>query len=155
VSNPPPADLERWSRPMLVREVERLRSIVREHAESPGSDPRQAATDSPITDLANDLNARGGVLLDVRKAVHMDTVDVSLVDEHGGADSIFAFLVLAGRINYATDRVNHAYLLSADGAAGIVSEITALAIRANTHPDTAKFATDFKEAVDRRMEELT
>src|SRR5688572_26756051 len=120
-------ELKGWSKNELIREVERLRAVTREHAEQLGDEP--ARDGGSMVDVAGDPHARGGVLLDVRNAVLVDAVDVCLVDSKSDTDPIHLALQLAGRINTRDDRATHLYLLNEDGAAGIVSELVALATR--------------------------
>jgi hypothetical protein len=156
VSGPPPENLKDWSKNMLVREVTRLRAIVREHAEHRGDDPRAAATTgAAMVDVAGDPYAAGGVVLDTRAAVLMESVDVVLVDTKRD-EPVVMLLALGGRINYSTDRVEHAYLFGPDGAAGLVSQLVALAARASGMKGGhgARFAAEFQADLDRRMGEL-
>jgi hypothetical protein len=155
VSKPPPEDLKDWSKNMLVREVQRLRAVLREHAERPGGDPREAATTgSAITDVAGDPHARGGVILDARAAVLMEGVDVALFDTKQG-ERVAMMMTLSGRINYSTDRVEHAYMFGPDGAAGLVSELVGLASRAGgAGGHGERFAAEFQADLERRMKEL-
>ena len=48
MTDPPPDDPNAWSKNDLVRELRRLRAILRERAERPGNDPRQQATTGAI-----------------------------------------------------------------------------------------------------------
>jgi hypothetical protein len=141
----------KWPKGELAKEVARLRAILREHAERPGDDPRQASTPDPI--IGGSPHGRGDALLDARSAVLMDSIDVSLADMKRG-DTLAMMLVLAGRINYADDRVTHAYIFGPDGAAGIVSELIGLASRAagaHGDPNAERFAAEFKADLERRM----
>lgn len=156
MSGPPPDDLQYWAKNELVREVRRLRAVMHEHAERRGDDPRTAATTgAAITDVAEDPHAVGGVVLDARAAVLMDSVDVTLVDTKGHKDPLRMMMALAGRINYAADRVEHAYLLGPDGAAALVSQLIGLASRAaGVGGHGERFAAAFKVDLERRMEDL-
>jgi hypothetical protein len=148
----PPDDLKSWSKNNLVREVQRLRALTREMAESRGDDPRPASTQDPI--IGGSPHGRGDALVDARAAVLLEGIDVVLVDSKQDTDPVFMLLALRGRINYANDRVEHAYLLSGDGAAGIVSELVAIASRAaGAHgvPGADRFAEEFKVELERRM----
>jgi hypothetical protein len=147
MSKPPPDNLKDWSKNSLVREVGRLRAILREHAERPGGDPREASTSDAIVGGSGPYS-RGDVLLDARSAVLLDGVDVSLVDTKQG-DAPVMFLVLKGRINFSEDRVEHAYLFGSDGAAGLVTEVIGLAQRAGEG-----FGSEFADDLTRRMREL-
>jgi hypothetical protein len=153
MSEPPPDDLKQWSKNELIRELRRLRAMLREHSERRGDDPRaQATTGAAVTDVAGDPHATGGALLDTRSAVLLDTVDVVLADTKSD-EPVVMMLALGGRINYAHQRVEHAYLFGPDGAAGLVSELVGLASRAAGHAAEhgARFAAEFKLALDERM----
>jgi hypothetical protein len=77
----------------------------------------------------------GGVVLDARNAVLLETVDVSTVDpEHGGRGQSAVAMVLDGRINQTQDRVSVLFIFGTDGAASIVTELIALYGRATGHP---------------------
>jgi hypothetical protein len=156
MSKPPPDDLKSWSKNALVREVQRLRALTREHAERMGDDPREAATtDAAITDVTGDPHARGGVLLDARSAVLLESTDVALMDTKSEREPVAMMMALAGRINYSLDRVEHAYLFGPDGAAALVSQLIGLAHRASLHEgDGMRFAAEFKVALEARMNEL-
>lgn len=150
----PPDDLKAWPKNELVREVRRLRAITREHAERRGDDPRPASSTGSITDVAGDPHARGGALLDARAAVLMETIDVVLVDTKRD-EPVVMLLALGGRVNYADDRVEHAYLFGPDGAAALVSELVGLASRAaGADGHGERFAEAFQTELDRRMRAL-
>lgn len=151
----PPDDLKDWSKNDLIRELRRLRAIMHEHSERRGDDPReQATTGAAITDVAGDPHAVGGALLDARSAVLMDSVDVVLVDTMA-SEPVAMVLALGGRINYADDRIEHAYMFGPDGAAGLVSELIALAGRASgLEPHGKRFAAEFEADLERRMREM-
>jgi hypothetical protein len=154
MSQPPPENLMDWPKSKLAKEVARLRALVREHSERPGDDPRVAATTGAMIG-GDDPHGHGTVLLDTRSAVLLDEVDVSLVDTKRD-DPLAMMMVLAGRMNYGTDRVEHAYLFGADGAAGVTSEITALVSRCATGslPHGRAFADAFREYWTRREDDL-
>lgn len=147
----PPDDLKDWSKKDLMREVARLRAITREFAERPGDDPRGASTSDPI--IGGSPSGRGDALIDARSAVLMEDVEVVLVDTKQ-EEPVSMLLSLSGRINYADDRVTHAYLFGPDGAAGLVSELILLATRADAGdlPHGQHFAQQFREDLNRRME---
>jgi hypothetical protein len=155
VTQPPPDDLKQWSKNDLVRELRRLRAVLREHAERPGGDPREAASSGSMMDVAEDPHAKGGALLDARSAVLLEGVDVVLIDTKA-EEPVAMMLVLSGRINYVVDRVEHAYIFGPDGAAGLVSQLVGLASRASgsDQQHAQEFATTFRANLDRRMEEL-
>lgn len=151
----PPDDLKRWSKNALVRELTRLRALLREHGALVGDDPREHATDgNAVVDVAGDPYAQDGVLLDMRRSVLLDSVDVSLVDTKApGGSQVVCVLVLGGRVNYSPDEVQHAYLLSADGAAALVVELLALARRAGRgDPDMRDYAQEYDEAMARHLD---
>lgn len=129
MGSPPPDDLFQWPKQKLVKEVQRLRALVREHSDRPGSDPRASASSSGGIIGGDDPHGEGTVLLDMRSAVLLEAVDVSLVDTKQ-EQPVAMMLVLSGRVNYSADRVQHVYLFGPDGASGIVSEVTALVSRA-------------------------
>lgn len=149
----PPDDLKDWSKKDLMREVARLRAVMREHAERPGDDAREMSASDPI--IGGSPHGQGDALVDARSAVLLEAVEVVLLDTKRPEDGVTMLLSLAGRINYADDRVTHAYLLNGDGAAGIVAELVALAQRAGAmgRPDGLAFAAEFKVGLERRMAE--
>lgn len=155
MSQPPPTDLNEWGKTALVREVQRLRAVLREHADRPGQ-PHKAKTPGAIIDGRRhaDPYGQGNVLLDARSAVLLDEMDVCLVDTK--ADEPIAMLLsLQGRINYSTERVEHAYLFGADGAAALITELAGLAGRAvhgGFHGQ--QFAREFEAAVRERTEQM-
>jgi hypothetical protein len=78
---------------------------------------------------------RGGVVLDARNALLLETVDVSTVDpERGGRGQQAVAMVLGGRINQSQDRASVLILFGTDGAAAIVTELVALFGRITGHP---------------------
>lgn len=121
-----PPELKSWSKRQLIREVERLRAITREHAESRGDEP--IADGGDLVDVAGDPHARGGVILDARNAILLDHVDVSLIDTKRD-EALALALLLQGRINFRDDRAQQLYLLNEDGAAAIVTQLLGLAQR--------------------------
>lgn len=151
---PPPENLKQWSKNDLIRELQRLRAVMREHAEQPGADPREHVTPGAIIDVADDPHARGGALLDARSATLLEGTDVVLVDTKGD-EPVVMMMSLSGRVNYSHDRIEHAYLFGPDGAAALVSELVGLAARAAGGGNHAsRFATEFQERLDQRMSEL-
>ena len=145
MSKPPPDDLMQWSKAALVKELGRLRAVMREHAEQPHG---PATSGGDMVDVAGDPYARGGVMLDARGAVLMETIDVSLIDTDPGTPPAM-FLLLGGRVNFETRRVSQAYMFGADGAAGLATQLIALAGRAG-----GDFLAEFKQAFAERMGEL-
>lgn len=151
----PPDDLKDWSKNELVRELRRLRAVLREHAERLGDDTRESSSADPV--IGGSPHGRGDALVDARAAVLMDHVDVVLVDTKREDGGVVMLLSLAGRINYSDDHVTNAYLFGGDGAAAIVSQIIGLASRAagmHDDPHGTAFAADFKVALEARMGEL-
>ena len=134
-----------WTKQNLAKEVARLRAVMREHATEVADEPTSGGD---IIDVAGDPHARGGALLDARKAVLMDSVDVVLVDTKQDERPIM-MLLLEGRVNYQTRRAKQAYLFDADGAAAIVTQLAGLAARAG-----GQFAREFQQAFDHRMSEM-
>ena len=141
MSKPPPANLMDWSKNDLVKELQRLRAILREHGHQVADSPRSGGG---MVDVAGDPNAFGGVVLDTREAVLMDELEVCLVDTKQG-DKPAMMMVLQGRVNYQTRRVKQAYLFGPDGAAGLTVELLALSVRAG-----GEFGREFKESFDER-----
>lgn len=65
---------------------------------------------------------RGGVVLDTRNAVLLDSIDVSTLDPDRGARGQSGLaLVLGGRINQTKDRASVLFIFGTDGAAGIIT----------------------------------
>lgn len=89
---------------------------------------------------------RGGVVIDTRHAVLLETVDVSTLDE---ANAIA--MSLGGRINRSKDRANVLFLFGTDGAAAIVTELIALMGRATGSPEP--FVNDLKTRLDKLTSE--
>jgi hypothetical protein len=84
----PPPELKSWPKRQLIREVERLRAITREHAETKGDEP--IADGGDLVDVAGDPHARGSVILDARNAILLDATDVSLIDTKRDGDEQLA-----------------------------------------------------------------
>ena len=145
MTKPPPADLMQWPKAELAKEVKRLRAVAFEAAHQPADDPTSGGG---MVDVAGDPFARGGVVLDARKAVLMDEIDVTLVDTKRDEPPAAAML-LQGRINYGTGRTKQLYLYDADGAAALVSQLVGLAARAG-----GEYAREFQQRLDERMKEL-
>lgn len=125
-------ELKGWSKNELVREVERLRAITREHADRPGEDT--APLQGSMVDAANDPYSRGTVLMDARHAILMDEVDVCLVDAQPGESRNPATarlsLVVAGRVNMRDERSSVLLMFGWDGAAALITQCYGLASRA-------------------------
>jgi hypothetical protein len=72
---------------------------------------------------------RHSVVLDTTHGVLLDAVDVAV--GHNVSDGRdFLTMVLGGRVNRSQDRASVLYMLDADGAAAIVSELEAVMRRA-------------------------
>lgn len=146
----PPDDLKTWSKNDLVREVQRLRAVMREHAEQ----VNPSHSGGGVTDVAGDPYAKGGALIDMRGAVLLEGTEVVLVDTKRD-EPVAMVLRLTGRINYSTDRADTTYLINTDGAAAIVSEIVGMASRAVSANDHgACFAQQFQADLNRRIEAM-
>lgn len=140
MSGPPP-DLEQWSKRQLIREVERLRAILHEHADRRHDDAPDRS--GGFVDVAGDPFARGGAVLDTRGAVLMETVDVVLVDTAPALPGPAALmLTLGGRVNMERRHSSVAYLMPTDGAAAICSQLVGLAQRAG-----GNFRTEFRARI--------
>lgn len=74
---------------------------------------------------------QGMVVLDMTDAVLMDSVDVATVDtvRAGVLGGQAIFMTLGGRVNKTTRRVTVGFMFGPDGAAGIVTELLAMADR--------------------------
>lgn len=70
---------------------------------------------------------RNSMVLDTTHAVLLDDSTVCLVETD--SQGVVLAMQLAGRINKTDDRANVLYLMDEDGAAAIISELTALARR--------------------------
>lgn len=152
MSEKPPGNVNEWSRKQLAREVIRLRAILHEHARRVGDDPRPASTEAPI--IGGSPHGRGDSLVDARAAVLLESIDVVLLDTKRDDERVAMMMTLGGRINYADDRVTHAYLFGADGAAAIVSELILFAGRAaGADEHGRRFAAEFQALLDERMSE--
>lgn len=157
MSGPPPDDLKDWSKNALVRELRRLRAVLREHANSVKGDARETSvSDDAIVDVTQDPHGQGGTLFDARGAILLGEIDVLLMDTKTEDEPVKMLLSLGGRINYSHDEVKTMYLFGADGAAAITSQIMALAVRANASGtrDGVTFGQDFKVLLERRMNEM-
>lgn len=145
---PPPEDLKQWPKRQLIREVERLRAITREHAtRSHGDAPKDAGG---FVDVAGDPYAKGGVIIDARGAVLLEHTDVVLIDSDPSKDREPGILLsLGGRINLTDERAQVGFLMPLDGGAAIASELIGLAGRAGP-----PVSDEFMELFRKRMDEL-
>jgi hypothetical protein len=119
-------ELKGWSKNELIREVERLRAITREHAERPGEDTTNLQ--GTMVDPIGDPNARGNVVIDARNAILMETVECCLVDADPREElkPERLCLTLGGRVNMRNERSQVLFMFDVDGAAAIVSQLVAL-----------------------------
>lgn len=92
---------------------------------------------------------QGGVILDGRHAVLLDTIDVLQIDDWNGQQGNIMALVLGGRINKTQDRASVAYLFDADGVAAIVTELLGLVSRASQ-----EFQDEVAIAIKSRAEKM-
>ena len=86
---------------------------------------------------------RNSVVVDTSRAVLLDDMTVCQV----GADKAIA-MVLAGRINRTTERAEVLFLFDLDGAAAIVTELLALAVRIDDAQLTALFNSRLQRLAD-------
>lgn len=147
----PPKNLMDWPKEQLAAEVERLRKIMHEKAWPVGDVPRSGGDVSGGTD---DPRGKGTVLIDSRQSVLLDAMDVSLVDTKRD-EGVAMTMLLQGRVNFGQpdERSKQLYLMSADGAAALVSEIVGLAKRAADMGEQhgMMFAAAFQVALEDRM----
>lgn len=124
-------ELKGWSKNDLIREVEKLRAILYEHAEDAGTEP--TAQPGTMVDVAGDPYARGGVVFDMRNAVLLESVDVAIVDtvrkDQPIGENPVLTMTLEGRVNKRTERAETLYVFDVDGAAAIVSQLFGLSVR--------------------------
>lgn len=153
MSEPTPSryrrELKTWSKNDLVREVERLRALTREHARRPGEDT--TGLPGSIVDVVGDPHAHGGALVDARNAILLDEVDVCLVDPNPGEPEEHGrvALTLAGRVNMRDERSTVLLMFDADGAAAVVTQLIGLAVRAGD-----PYAAEFAGLVEARTRDL-
>jgi hypothetical protein len=132
-----------WNKADLVKEVQRLRAVMREHADQI-HDPARSGGDS----VGGSPYGRGNTVLDMRGAVLLEYNEVILVDSKRDEAPAMA-LILEGRVNYETRRVKQMYLFGPDGAAALVTQMFGLAARAG-----GRFAQEFAELVTERSKEM-
>lgn len=136
-------ELKGWSKNDLVREVERLRAITREHADRPGEPTTDLQGD--LVDAAGDPFARGGVVIDARNAILMETVDVCLVDAMTEEEPARLAMTLGGRVNMRDERSRVLFMFGVDGAAAVVSQLISLA---------GRIGPEFQERLMLRAQEM-
>lgn len=133
-------ELGTYTTEQLIDEIEKLRGLL-------GSQLPTDAGGSIIGLDDTSPHARHGVVIDPRKAVLLENVDVVLIEPHRAgrhSDAVLG-LLLAGRINKSTEHSSVLYLFDADGAAAIISELTGLATRIG--PGFSKYLTKRLEAL--------
>lgn len=122
---------------------------------SPCAKPDRARVEVVALALARYLK---GPLVQEPDGIHrfIARQQVRALDDTRRDEALAMVLRLAGRINYSTDRADTAYMLGPDGAAGIVSELIALARRAGVHgaEHGAQFAAEFDRALRARLAAL-
>lgn len=101
--------------------------VSRRRRHTPG-DPRKAGGSIAGPGGPRD---HSGVVIDTTNAVILDGAVVSLVEPHrdGVPGPPILAMSLTGRINQTDDRTEIVYLMDEDGAAGVVTELIALASR--------------------------
>jgi hypothetical protein len=82
--------------------------------------------------LGGSAFGRSDALIDTTDAILLDETHVAVLGSMSmtGVETVIA-LELEGRVNRTTDRHDVLYLLNADGAAGIISELLGVAGRAD------------------------
>lgn len=93
---------------------------------------------------------KDAVLIDMRNAVILDACEVAIV---GGVrdgildDKPIAAVVLRGRVNKTSDRVQILFLMNEDGAAGIITQLVGVMSRGG-------WGQEFKDRLQERMKEM-
>lgn len=156
MTGPPPDDLMEWPKRELANEVERLRRIARAVAAPAGEDPRPHSEPGTIGPERGSPYGVHDTAVDARRATLLESTEVTLVDtmrraDEGDEPTVVCLLTLEGRVNYSTDRVEHAYLFGPDGAAAIVSELVHVAARAARVGHGEDYATAFTALLAQRM----
>jgi hypothetical protein len=97
---------------------------------------------------------RDGVIIDTTDAVLLDFSTVSTVELHRPNESEVGFaMMLEGRVNKSSDRSRVVYLLNADGAAALVTELLGLAKRAENIGDR-RLADKLRKRLGERWDEM-
>jgi hypothetical protein len=91
---------------------------------------------------------QGGVVIDTRRAVLLETTTVAKVDNPSDGRT-FVALELEGRINRSSERADILYLFDADGAAAIVTELLGFMKRAG-----GELEAEFMRRFDERAEKM-
>lgn len=107
-----------------VLELEAHRDAVAQN----GDDPSTLTSEGIVRP---DFAPAGAAIVDATNAVLMDTVDVSAIElvRDGDPKGKALAMTLGGRVNKRTDRARLTFLFGGDGAAGIITELIALAHR--------------------------
>ena len=115
------------------------------------TDPRRPGGD--IAGPGGPYN-RDSVVVDTTNAVLLDGTTVSTVETHLGDEREVAFaMMLEGRVNKTQNRSRVLYLINADGAAAIVTELLGLAKRAERLGDPT-LADELRQRLGERWEEM-
>ena len=85
---------------------------------------------------------RHSVVIDASRAVLLDDMTVCQV-----ADRDLIAMVLAGRVNYTKERAEVLFVFDFDGAAAIVTELLALAMRMDETETTRLIATRLERLI--------
>lgn len=112
------------------------------HVDEP-SDPRVLGGDIAGPGGPHEVD---GVVVDTRRAVLLDRQEVSLVEARAGEQAVA--LLLEGRINRTRERARVLFLTNADGIAALLTEVVALASRAEP------LLPELRERVSERFAEL-
>lgn len=91
----------------------------------------------------------GNSIIDTRNAVLLENTEVCLVDEEVGERRHLCALELEGRVNRSVLRSDVLYLMDADGAAAIATELIAMYARA-----PREVGEEFLDAFNRRMDAM-
>lgn len=134
----------------LANALIKARDLAKEPVKPGGTDPRIPGGGIAGPGGPHDRNA---VVIDATDAVLMDNVHVALIEPYKDGERIATkpwwVLHLGGRINKTQERAEIAYLFDVDGAAGIVTELIALASRQGQ-----EVRDDLMERVEARLDDL-
>lgn len=98
---------------------------------------------------------KDAVVVDMTNAVILDYSTVSLVGlvRRGEEDETGVALLLEGRVNKTKDRTRVLYVMNADGAAAIVTELLGIAKRAERGGD-GQLAAELRQRLGERWDEM-
>jgi len=96
-----------------------------------------------------------GVVVDTTNAVLLDNTTVSLVgvQRNGEPDETAVSLLLEGRVNQTHDRARVLFMTNADGVAALVTDLLALAKRAE-RTGTPELAAELRRLLGERWDEM-